>query len=257
MSGITFLTDNYVDNATLSLTTGTENAQFPLSNLSLDFTTKKFRSTGNTVVILIDFLVTRTVNSIALAGDATSTLGTSAASVKLSLTTDFTSSTANELDMSAEFNMGTKFIEDISARYAEVTLTGTGSYCEIGKLYIGDKLNLPYQSISIDSFNYRNLDNSEVSRNTYGQKFIDRKNITKRISGSIQYCNKVEQESLDDLYLEKGRNSPIWIILDETSAAMNSGKYRLTMYGYFNEGFTWSANGGQTYTTPVSMEQVI
>jgi hypothetical protein len=32
MSGVNFLSENLIDNATLSLTTGTENSQFPLSS---------------------------------------------------------------------------------------------------------------------------------------------------------------------------------------------------------------------------------
>ena len=46
MSGINFLSENLTDNATFSLSTGTENTQFPLTNLINNTTTKKFRSIG-------------------------------------------------------------------------------------------------------------------------------------------------------------------------------------------------------------------
>lgn len=257
MSGINFLSNNYVDDSTLSITTGAENSQFPVNNLLNDFTTKKFRSVGNTVVVLVDFQQFLPVNSLALVGDATGNLGVTATSVKLSLTTDFSSSTAHDITLSAEFNIGWEFITEETARYAEITMTGTGAYCEVGKIYIGDRINLPNQSISIDTFNYRQVDRSTVRRNLFGQKFIDTRNFLKRIAGTLKFCTKDEQETLDDLYIDRGRTKPLWIIMDETSNAMNDGKYRLSMYCYFTEAFQWTANGGQTYSSGVRMEQVV
>lgn len=257
MSGINFLSNNYVDDATLSITTGAENAQFPLSNLQIDFTTKKFRSTGNTVVIVADFGQFLPVDSLAVTGDATSNMGITAMSVKLSLTTDFSSSTQHNVDLSGEFNFGWSFITEETARYAEITLTGTGSYNEVGKIYIGDRINLPYQSISVDTFTYRNLDQSEMRRSLTGQKFIDIRNFMRKINGTLKFCTKDEMETLEDLYLDKGRTAPFWFIMDENSEAMNDGKYRLSMYCYFIEAFQWTANGGRHYSSGITLEQVI
>jgi hypothetical protein len=257
MSGINFLVDNYVDNSNLSITSGTENAQFPLDNLKNDFTTKKFRSVGNTVVVLVDFLQFLPVNSFALVGDATSNLGVSAVSIKFSLTTDFTLSTQHDITLNSEFNIGWKFITEESARYAEITLTGTGSFSEVGKIYIGQRLNLPNQNISIDTFTYRHIDRSTVRRNLFGQKFIDVRNFLKRISGTIKFCTKEEQEQLDTMYLQRGRNKPVWLILDELGNSMVDGEYRLSMYCYLTEAFQWTANGGTTYSTGIQMEQTV
>lgn len=257
MSGINFLTNNYIDDSVLSITTGAENAQFPVNNLKNDFTVEKFRSVGNTVVVLIDFQQFLPVTSLALVGDATGNMGVTATSVKLSLTTDFSSSTAHDITLSAEFNIGWEFITEETARYAEVTFTGTGSYSEVGKLYIGDRINLENQSISIDTFNYRNIDRSTVTRSLFGQKFITTRNFLKRITGTLKFCTKDEQEILDDMYFDIGRTKPLWLILDETSNAMNDGKYRLSMYCYFTEALQWTASGGQTYSSGVRMEQVV
>ena len=257
MSGINFLADNYMDDATLSITTGTENAQFPLDNLKNDFTTKKFRSVGNSVVIVADFQMFRDVTSIAVTGDATGSLGITSMSVKFSATTDFTSSTQHDVDLSSEFNIGWLFITEETARYAEITLTGTGSYNEVGKIYIGDRINLPNQSVSVDTFTYRRLDNSTVRRNLFGQKFIDVRNFIMKLSGTIKFCTKDEQEILDDMYIDRGRTQPVWLILDEQGTAMNDGEYRLSMYCYLVEAFQWTASGGQHYSTGLALEQVI
>ena len=62
MSGINFLSDNFVDLADLTITTGAANAQFPLSNIQNISTAKKFRSTGSAVVIELDLQQTKGIN---------------------------------------------------------------------------------------------------------------------------------------------------------------------------------------------------
>ena len=130
MSGINFLSDNYTDNANLSITTGAENTQFPLGNLQSDSPSYKFRSTGNTVVVEMDLSTTRAIDTIALVGDPTGSFGVTAVSVKTSVTTDFSLSTPIPISISSEHNLGIEFITEVSHRFVEITLTGTGSYCE-------------------------------------------------------------------------------------------------------------------------------
>lgn len=257
MSGISFLYDNYVDSANLSLTTGTANAQFPLSNLQNVSTARKFRSTGNTVVIEIDLLQTRDIDTLLIAGDATGTFGITAATFKTSLTTDFSGSPVYTLDVSAEHNIAWKSITEVTHRYVELTLTGTGSYCEFGSLAIGSALNLAQNSFSIGSFKYGYEDRSKVSENRYGQRFIDELPLVKMLSGTIEYCTKAEQELLDDMFIEKGIHSPLWVIVDPSSAGMNDGQYKLTMYGYLQSVPVWSAHGGQHYSADLELRQVV
>lgn len=257
MSGINFLSENLVDNASLSITTGSANAQFPLLNLQQETTTKVFRSTGNTVVIELDFGQTRDIDTIAIVGHAVNGLNVTAVSVKTSVTQDFSLSTANVLDISQEYNFGFKFISEVSHRYAQVTLTGNGSYAELSNIFIGKRLNLPLNSFSISSFTYRNEDRSESQYNEYGQKFNNILNFQKRLAGTMEYCTKTEVEQLDEMFLYHGRHNPLWIILDEGSNAMNSGKYKLSMYGYMEKMPSWRADGGQLFTAGIEMDQVI
>lgn len=255
MSGVSFLSENLTDSATYNITTGAENAQFPISNLSSDFTTKKFRSTGNSVVFEIDWQQTRTIDFLAITGDATGVFGATAVSVKLSITTDFSSSLVYNLDLNAEYNMGLLEIDPIAARYAEVTVTGTGSYCEIGKMFIGEQVNLAYNSLAVSSFKLGREDRSKAQENIYGQKFIDIRNNTQTISGSIRYMTQDEMDTVDSLYINHGKNKPIWIVLDRASTAMIDGAYKLTMYSYFNSDPSYSAEGGQIYSVNMVLEQ--
>jgi len=257
MSGINFLSNNLLDASSISITAGTANGQFPLSNLQNDSPSLKFRSTTNSVTILVDTGVTQTADTLALVGDPTGTLGVTVATFKNSVTTDFSGSTAHTVTLSSEFNMGLEYITAESGRYWQIELTGNGSYAELGNVYIGERLNLPQNSISIDSFLLENMDKSSFRRNQYGQKFIDLRNKVKVISGSINHCTKDETETLDDLWQVHGKNKPLWVILDKDSEAMNDGGFRLTVYGYLNQMPNWKASGGQLYSTKIRMEQAI
>lgn len=257
MAGIKFVYENYVDSASLSITTGAANAQFPLSNLQNVSTAYKFRSTGNTVVIQLDLLQTRPIDTLLIAGDATSTFGITAASFKTSLTTDFSGSPVYTLDVSATHNMAWVSITEVTHRYVQLTLTGTGSYCEIGALAIGSALNLTQNSFSIGSFKYSYQDRSIIDENRYGQRFIDELPSVKQLSGQIQYCNKTEQEQLDDMFISIGKHKPLWVIIDPSSDGMNEGKYKLTMYSYLEDMPEWSAIGGQHYSTDLNLRQVV
>ena len=257
MAGLNLLSDNYMDVGTLSITTGAANAQFPLSNLQNPSTAKKFRSTGNTVVIEIDLLQTRDIDTIAVVGDATGQFGLTAMSVKTSVTTDFTGSPVNNIDLSAEHNIGYSFITSVAHRYVEITLTGTGSFAEVGRIYVGERTNITQNSLSISSFRYAYQDRSRISSNRYGQKFIDELPLTKQISGRIEFATKSEQETIDDLFIRHGRHEPIWVIVDPDSDGMNDGQYKLAMYSYFESQPSWSANGGQTYSTDMDFREVV
>ena len=256
MAGIKFLSENLFDTADVSLSSGSENAQFPLINLKNDSPSIKFRSTGSSAVLLIDLLQTRDIDCVALAFDTLTVMGVSDASFKTSLTTDFTASPTYVIDLSSEENIGFLSIDVVTHRFIELTLTSS-IYVEISNIFIGQSLELPLNSISIGSFSYGRIDRSNVEENRYGQKFIDIINKTKTLGGTIQYCTKEEQDELDDLWSRHGKTKPLWIILDESSQAMTNGQFKLTMYGYLNKDFEWSASGGQLYNVSLEMSQAI
>lgn len=257
MAGINILSENLTDNATFSITTGTENAQFPLTNLVNNTTTKKFRSVGNTVVIVVDLLQTRQIDTFAVVGDATGQLGLTALSIKTSVTTDFSGSPVIPINLSVEENIGYEFITSVNHRYVEITATGSGSYVEMSKVFIGVRTNLPELSLSIDSFGYGHRDRSQSRENEYGQKFINKRNKTKLIRGNFEFATKDEHETLDDIFNAHGTSEPLWVIVDPNSDAMNDGQYKLAMYGYLDAVPEWSNSGGQQWNAPMAMSEVI
>jgi len=257
MSGINFLSSNRVDDASFTITTGAANAQFPIENLLNDSTTRKFRSTGNTVIFEIDLTTTQDIDTIAVVGDATSTFEITAMSVKTSVTTDFSGSPVIPITLSATHNIGYEFITEVTHRFVEVTLTGNGSFAEVSNIYVGKRTNLIQNSLSINSFKYQNADNSKIKSNDFGQKFINEFPFIKKLGGTIEFANLTEQETLDDLFLFHGTHRPLWMILDPDNDAMNVGEFKLAMYGYLEKVPEWRTSGGQLYNAPIDMRQVV
>ena len=257
MSGINFISENYYDNASATITTGAENAQFPLTNLDNDSPSGKFRSAGNTFVLELDLGQTRDIDSLVLVGDPTDAFGMTGVTYKTSVTTDFSGSPVNSVTLYPEQNIGISYITEVSHRFVELTFTGQGSFVEIGKIFIGKRINLPQNNFSIASFRYRENDLSVVKRSFYGQKYIDQRNFQRKVSGTIEYCTPTEQETLDDMYLYHGRRKPLVLIVDKDGEAITTGEAKLTVYGYLLKMPTWRANGGQLYTSSVEVEEAI
>lgn len=258
MASLIFLSDNYIDDANITLTTGTENAQFPLRNIKNTATVKKFRSIENSVVLRIDLQQTRTINSIALCGDATQSLGLTAASVRFSLTTDFTGFTPVNITLDAQYGMGYNFWEnDMSYRYVEITFTGTGVFCEVSNIFIGERLELEQNQLSIGSFGYGYRDKSTVTSNDYGQKFINKRNTVKYIAGDVEHANRAEQEILDNMFIYHQRHNPLWMFVDRNSEGMADGAYKLSIYGYMEDSPDWKASGGRHFNAHIRLDQVV
>jgi hypothetical protein len=257
MSGINFLSENLVDDATITITTGAANAQFPVLNLLNESPSNKFRSTGDTVVLEFDLAQTRDIDTIALVGDPTGTFGVTDLIVKTSVTTDFSGSTPISINLDAERNIGWSFITEVSHRFVEMTFTGTGSFSEVSNIFIGKRINLPQNNLSLGSFRYGYTDKSVARGNDYGQQFIDTRNKIKFISGGIEYATKDEHETLDDMFIRHGRHLPLWMIVDPDSEGMNFGAYKLAIYGYLLRSPRWSASGGQTYNANLRVTEAI
>ena len=254
--GITFLSENLADDAVTTLLTGTENAQFPLTNLNNEATAVKFRSLENAIVIQFDLSQTRTIDTIALHGDTNDSLGMTTASVRTSLTTDFSGSVVTPIPLSAEHLIGYEYLTTpVSHRYVELTLTGTGVYVELSNIFIGERINIEQNNLSIESFRYGNRDNSVTSNNRYDQLFIDKRNSTKFVGGTLQFCTKTEQFTLDEMFRRHQRSKSLWMIVDKDGAGMTDGEYKLTTYGYLQDVPLWNASGGQHYTANVRVNQ--
>lgn len=253
---ITFLSDNLVLNGAISMVTGTENVQFPLTNISHTFTTKVFRSTTNTCSILIDLYTTQSVDTVMVVGSSVSGLGFTSMSIQGSPTADFTGVTSYPIDMSGKDNIGFKSLPVASNRFWKVTVANTaGSYVELSNIYIGSKTEITNNGFSQDSFKYSVIDNCSIVDNKYGQKFIDTYNKIKKMGGTIKYCTKAEVEQIKDVGIQNGRSTPIWVLMDNDDKIAVDGKYMFSGYYYIDNDMVWTATGGCLFDVDVNLTE--
>ena len=259
MSKLQFLSNNLVieNNASFSMEVGTENNLFPLTNLPKKFTTKVFRSNENTCEIVIDLKQVSTLDTVAITGSAIDGMGVTTAAIQLSATPIFTGLPEITLDISNDFNIGFKSFTSQVARYVKVNLSHTGSYCELGNIFLGEADIIQNNSISISSFRYSRMDNSQTVTNNYGQEFTDKRNHQTQLNGTIQYCNNEELKQIDDILLRHIDRTPVWIILDSTSNITDDGNFRFTGYYSLQRPPQWSASGYGLFNISLQFKQVV
>lgn len=256
MSNLTFLSENFVDEASLSLLTGTPNAQFPIDNIKDIRTTKVFRSDSNTTEIQIDLLVTQTIDAFAIVGSSTDGLGFTSLTIKGSGSTDFSGSTPITIDLNAENNIGFKLFDPVPFRFWKLEFTGTGSFTEVSNIFLGSKTEFTQNSFSINSFRYVNQDNSRVRKNTFNQPFIDKRARVKSIRGRLQHMNAAEYDVVNEIIVRHGKTEPLWIITDPTGESATDGQFVYTMYALLTAVPSITSSGFGLYNADLQLEQI-
>lgn len=231
-SNLNIMQDNFITDSTITLLSGTAEAQFPLENIQKVFTTKTFRSTGTSCTIQIAFDSSQSIDTFMLVGDNLTGLGVSACTIEFSPTTIFPGTSIETVDLSAEHNMGYKFFTAGSYRYAKIVFTGVG-YVELSNLYLGKRTIFANNNIDLTTFSYTVKENYKSSLNNYGQVFIDKYNVTNAMSGAVNYINNEEFETFNDIYAHSGETSPVWVVLDEDSVLSTDGSSKFTYSGYY------------------------
>lgn len=259
MSKLTFLSENLLTeyDSDISMIVGTENPNFPISNMKRKFTTKVFRTNENDNEILIDLLQTRAADSFMLVGNALTGLGVTSVTIQGSATTNFTGITPIVVDINQEFNLGLVTFPETSVRYWKINLTGGGTYNELSNIFIGKSDIVENNSISISSFKVQTTDMSSTSTNMYGQEFTDKRSKQSNISGAIQYCNSEEVLQIDNIILRHSDRTPLWVIIDSDNNITTDGKYRFSGYFSLQNNPTWSATGYGLFNTSLKLKQVI
>lgn len=252
MSTSTFLPDNLLLDASLILSTGTANAQYPLNNIKSNFSTKVFRSNESSVSIVIDLLSTRQIDFIALRGNFIDGLGFNTATIEGSATLVFPGSPTS-LDLSQKHSFAFVDLGNYqSFRYWKLTLTGS-VYVEVANLFIGKKVQMSDNNIALGMSYVQNTMQS-VQTNQYGQRFIDTYNVAKILQGEINYCNETEFNQLNDIQISNGERTPIWFTLDSQDSMMTDSKYMFAGMFYLTD-LNWKQAAPGLWNTPITLTE--
>lgn len=256
MCKLTFLSENFVNDATLSVITGATDAQFPADNIKDIRTTKVFRSSDNTVELQIDLLVTQAIDAFAIVGSSTDGLGFSSVTLYGSGSTDFSGSTPITVDLNAENNIGFKFFTEASFRFWKLEFTGTGSYTEVANIFLGKKDQFTENSLSLGSFRYLNRDTSIIRNNDFEQPFIDLRARNKELRGTMQHMNRSEFDLINEIQNRHGKSIPLWVFADPSGESATDGEFLFSMYCRFTIMRVISMSGFGLYNVSMTFKAI-
>ena len=192
---VQFYIYNEVENSVL--TASSENASFPLENLKDDRRTKVYRSLSNTDSIVLDMGGFRPIDSFMLVDHTLHGFNLSTLTLELNSVNNWVSPIVS-VPVSIDYDNGIakyQFTTPITCRYARLVMTSTTGFCELSKFFLGAKTSYDYVDFSYP-LNFK-LDNlSIVSKNRYGQKFIDEIATQRVLKAGIDYIPK---DNIDDV----------------------------------------------------------
>ncbi len=245
------------EETTATISSGGEDAFYPVSNLKHPHALKTFRSSGSvTSVIVFDFQTAVTADTFLAVGSSIGTLDLTAVTIEANATNVWSgpafTTTVTDFDYAANFASKT-FSAAQTYRYWRLTLTGTSGYVEIGKMFLGSAVTLASNNISI-GFEYGSEDLSETVKGRYGQRFIDVITDVKTFSGSIGLMTTAETETIEDMYTYCGTSEPLWVVVDPDELIVIN-KDVLSGYFYFKSRPKFTNDFFGLYSTEMELEE--
>ena len=258
MANTVFMSDNLIPGSTFSATTGTINAQFPLSNINTDPTTNVARvgTSANKVVLVAQLAVDTSIDTIAVVGSNLDGFGYTGLSIKTSLTTDFSSAVAIPVNLNQQYVFGYAFYTGRVARNVEFTFENTGSFVEVSKIFIGTRQTIT-ATYSRESFAREISRNDEITENIIGNRFVNVLNARDVITGTYPLLESPNFLVIEDLFVKHGSYLPIWVMLDQENSIFSNGEFKLSMYSYFNNMFAHDFIGGGYFNVDIDLIEVV
>lgn len=244
MSCSKFYFNNLIEEATL--TPSTVNALFPVANLKDVRRTKVFRSTANTSHIYFDFGAAEPIDSIVLVGHTLNGLGITSASLELNAVATWTVGApvtiAITLDNINNIGHG-KHTAVVNYRYAKLVMTSTLGYCELSKVFIGTARDIGATQDFAYPLNV-SMDNlATISKNRFGQKFIDEVSTQKKFQGDLKTLTNEEIETVYDLVTECSVTKPFFMRLEGVDVFTETNRVNGYYYLKNEPNFKYTSGG--------------
>jgi hypothetical protein len=238
---------NLVDKDTTLLTASDEDAFYPVENIQDARSTKVFRSTTASASVVFDFITTEEVDLICVRPNIRTGFGFNGSLTIEANATDNWGAPAfsTTLTPNTEFNFGYLNLASAeSYRFWRITGTGT-SYLELSNIFFGQKIQAG-KNISFN-WTYNNTDNSKLTKNKWGDVFIDSYGSLQNINGEIKLLTSTEREAINEHFNFVGKTKPFVVIMDNqelfsTDSEEFAGFFRFKArpgftnlaFGYFN-----------------------
>ena len=251
-----FGSDNLLDNATLSMITGTENAQYPLDNIKVPRTSKIFKAEGASIDILFDAGTSLPADTFMVVGDNIDGFGLDTIKIYGSTTNGFVGATEIEIDISKENNFGFKQFTEVNYRYWKISLTGS-AYCALSNIYLGKAVSFSTNAIDLGSFRYLDKENLKINKNKYGNKFISTYNSQRTLSGNFKLLNTTEYQTIREIYNDHKKSIPLWFITDPADYLETDSKYIYSGYFYLDRDVDFKNTNLKLWSSTLSLTEVV
>lgn len=229
-----FYYNNLLESAVVN--PSTENAHFPASNILDPRRTKVWRSTTNADHVYFDFGAAEPIDSIVMVGHIINGFGFTTASLELNNVATWTSGAIATIPVTIDTINGIangELVTPVNARYAKLILTSTLGYCEVSKTFIGIKEEIGTANDFTYPLKIRWDDLASISKNRYGQLFVDEVTMQKSFSGAINTMTNDEVELVYDLFKQNSITRPFFMRI-ETATIFNDND-RVAGYYYLEK----------------------
>ncbi len=239
LARVRFLTNNLVVQNDIDITANSENALFPLSNLTDDRTTKEFRTqTGTTTAnIVFDFKTTEPVTDVCIVENSTQGFSIDGTvTIEGNFVNNWTSPPfTTTLTPNATHGLGHVSFAEQNYRFWRITATNTTDFVGISNIFIGKNLvNDPFERNINYDWTYEHRSTSEFNQNRYKQRFFDV--IGKQKILKCEFTNLITEDmaSVQDAFDAHDIFEPIWFIIDPNED-FTDAKERVAGYFYLNK----------------------
>jgi hypothetical protein len=149
-----------------------------------------FRSTSNSSSVIFDLQETSLIDSIIIVDEPRNGFGISTVTLQLNGTSDFSSPAFTQaITLNDTHGIGHAEFAEQSYRFARLVMTSTLGYCELSKVFIGQKIQFE-NNMGIDlGWTYQDDELSIVKKNRYSQRFVDVISRIKSMNFSIRSMN--------------------------------------------------------------------
>jgi hypothetical protein len=230
MNAFEFYSNNLIYQA--KKTASSENAQFPLNNITDPRTSKVFRTNSSSDNIVFDFQETSEIDSFFIVGDKRNGLGIHAITLEFNHLNEWAAPAESvAVTIDAEYNSGFTEFPVKEYRFCRMVMTSTLPYCEIANIFLGNRLNLG-RSIN---FNWSLKDNELSTKqvNRYGQIFSDIIGKQRTISAALSLLDKDQLDKINYMIDFYGESRPFFVRIGCDNMVNNN--LRFSGMFYFND----------------------
>jgi hypothetical protein len=249
---VAFYVYNELENAVL--TPSTENASFPVSNLKDDRRTKTFRTNTNSDSLVIDMGSFKPIDTFCMVDHSFNGFNIATLTLQLNSTNSW-GSPAVSIPITIDYEFGIAIHEFSSTqtyRYARLVMTSTSGFCELSKVFLGMKSTYTDVDFSYP-LNFQINDLSTISKNRYGQKFIDEIGTQRIIKAKIDYIQRDNIDDFLDWLMIISNTRPFFINFNNGQMALNINRFN--GYYYLSGEPSLSLESGNFWSLSLTLEE--